>query len=211
METRAIMRRYALLLLLLASLWASRAQAQSERVVLVLTATGPPPPAMIESLDRGLLLAERRGAEALVLQLDPPGGQIDHMNQMVQSIRASAVPVVVYVSPRGAWAASAGTVITLAGHVAAMAPETVIGAASPVGGQGEDLGETLEEKVKEVLKADVRGLAERRGVRPIFYRTNPGCADQPQYRFPADVDRLAGDPDRNLQPGRLGGGYDRCG
>src|SRR4030067_238789 len=61
METRAIMRRYALLLLLLASLWASRAQAQSERLVLVLTATGPLTPAMIEYLDRGLLLAERRG------------------------------------------------------------------------------------------------------------------------------------------------------
>jgi membrane-bound serine protease (ClpP class) len=130
METRAIMRRYALLLLLLASLWAGRAQAQSERVVLVLTATGPLTPAMIEYLDRGLLLAERRGAEALVLQLDTPGGQIDHMNQMVQSIRASAVPVVVYVAPRGAIAASAGTVITLAGHAAAMAPETAIGAAS---------------------------------------------------------------------------------
>jgi membrane-bound serine protease (ClpP class) len=163
METRDIMRRYALLLLLVASLWASRAQAQTERVVLVLTATGPLTPAMIEYLDRGLLLAERRGAEALVLQLDTPGGQIDHMNQMVQSIRASAVPVVVYVAPRGAIAASAGTVITLAGHVAAMAPETAIGAASPVGGQGEDLGETIERKEKEILKATVRGLAARRG------------------------------------------------
>src|SRR4030043_93761 len=163
METRAIMRRYALLLLLLASLWASRAQAQSERVVLVLTATGPPPPAMIEYLDRGLLLAERRGAEALVLQLDTPGGQIDHMNQMVQSIRASAVPVVVYVAPRGAIAASAGTVITLAGHVAAMAPETAIGAASPVGSEGQDLGETMEAKTKNILKATVRSIAERRG------------------------------------------------
>jgi len=157
------MRRYALLLLLLASLWASRAQAQSERLVLVLTATGPLTPAMIEYLDRGLLLAERRGAEALVLQLDTPGGQIDHMNQMVQSIRASAVPVVVYIAPRGAIAGSAGTVITLAGHAAAMAPETAIGAASPVGGQGEDLGETIERKEKEILKATVRGLAARRG------------------------------------------------
>src|SRR4030067_365043 len=136
METRAIMRRYALLLLLLASLWASRAQAQSERVVLVLTATGPLTPAMIEYLDRGLLLAERRGAEALVLQLDTPGGQIDHMNQMVQSIRASAVPVVVYIAPRGAIAARAGTALTLAGHAAAMAPETAIGAATPGGGPG---------------------------------------------------------------------------
>src|SRR4030067_297117 len=163
METRAIMRRYALLLLLLASLWASRAQAQSERVVLVLTATGPLTPAMIEYLDRGLLRAERRGAEALVLQLDTPGGQIDHMNQMVQSIRASAVPVVVYIAPRGAIAASAGTVITLAGHAAAMAPETAVGAASPGGRAAGALAEpTIEEakaaSAQEALEAGLIDL-----------------------------------------------------
>jgi membrane-bound serine protease (ClpP class) len=149
--------------LLLAALWASPARAQSEQTVLVLTATGPLTPAMIEYLDRGVALAERSQAEALVLQLDTPGGQIDHMNRMVQSIRASRVPVVVYIAPRGAIAGSAGTVITLAGHAAAMAPETAIGAASPVGGQGEDLGETIERKEKEILKATVRGLAARRG------------------------------------------------
>ena len=60
-------------------------------------------------------------------------------------------------------AGSAGTVITLAGHAAAMAPETAIGAASPVGSQGEDLGETMEAKEKNILKATVRSLAERRG------------------------------------------------
>jgi membrane-bound serine protease (ClpP class) len=72
------------------------------------------------------------------------------------------VPVVVYVAPRGALAGSAGTVITLAGHASAMAPETVIGAASPVGSQGEDIGSTLEAKLKEALKAKVRALAARR-------------------------------------------------
>lgn len=158
------MRRHlALFALLLGALWGTPARAQSERVVLVLTASGPLTPAMIEYLDRGITLAEGRGAEALVLQLDTPGGQIDHMNQMVQSIRASTVPVVVYIAPRGAIAGSAGTVITLAGHAAAMAPETAIGAASPVGGQGEDLGETIARKEKEILKATVRGLAARRG------------------------------------------------
>jgi membrane-bound serine protease (ClpP class) len=73
------------------------------------------------------------------------------------------VPVVVYVYPSGAYAASAGTLITLAGHVAAMAPGTTIGAASPVGTQGEDLGETMETKVKEDLKAQARALTQRRG------------------------------------------------
>ncbi|MEK7682418.1 MAG: nodulation protein NfeD [Chloroflexota bacterium] len=137
--------------------------AQTERQILVLTASGPLTPALVEYLDRGLSLAERQGAEALILTLDTPGGQVEHMNRMIQSIRGSSIPVVIYVSPRGAIAGSAGTVIALAGHVAAMAPETAIGAASPVGGQGEDLGETIERKVKEILKAEARGLAERRG------------------------------------------------
>lgn len=139
------------------------AQAQGERRVLVLTASGPLTPAMAEYLDRGLALAERQSAEAVIFQINTPGGSIDLMNRMVQSIRGSSVPVVVYVAPRGGIAGSAGTVITLAGHAAAMAPETAIGAASPVGMQGEDLGETIETKAKEILKATVRSLAARRG------------------------------------------------
>ena len=118
---------------------------------------------MVEYLERGLATAETQGAAAVVLQLDTPGGSIELMNRMVQSIRGSRTPVIVYVAPRGAIAGSAGTVISLAGHVLAMAPETAIGAASPVGPQGEDLGETLAAKEKEILKATVRGLAERRG------------------------------------------------
>jgi len=114
-------------------------------------------------LDRGLRTAEARGASAVVLELDTPGGSIDSMNSMVQSIRASSIPVIVYVAPRGAMAASAGTVITLAGHASVMAPETSIGAASPVGGGGENLPTTEETKQKEILKATVRSLAAGRG------------------------------------------------
>lgn len=140
----------------------SRAQT-SLPLILVLTAEGPVTPAMREYLRRGIEIAERRGAEALIFQLNTPGGNIEPMNTMVQDIRLSAVPVVVYIQPRGAMAGSAGTVITLAGHVSAMAPETTIGAASPVGPEGEDLGQTMEAKVKNMLKATVRTLAERRG------------------------------------------------
>ena len=89
------------------------------------------------------------------------------MQDMVEAIRSSPVPVVVYIAPRGATAGSAGTVITLAGHVAAMAPETAIGAASPVGMEGQDLGETIEAKAKNILKATVRSLAERRGLQAV--------------------------------------------
>jgi membrane-bound serine protease (ClpP class) len=165
-EGEAIVRRYLLIIWVvfgLASIFPQPGVAQGEQVIILLTAQGAVTPAMAEYLDRGLERAEREGAEALIFQLDTPGGSVDLMNRMVQRIRNSRVPVVVYIAPRGAMAGSAGTVITLAGHVAAMAPETAIGAASPVGGQGEDLGETIETKQKEILKATVRSLAVRRG------------------------------------------------
>jgi membrane-bound serine protease (ClpP class) len=130
--------------------------------VLFMEMDGPVTAVMAEYLERGIQTAEARGVEALIFQLNTPGGSVDIMQDMVEAIRASQVPVVVYVAPRGAIAGSAGTVITLAGHVAAMAPETAIGAASPVGGQGEDLGETIESKLKESMKATVRSLSERR-------------------------------------------------
>jgi len=136
-------------------------------LVLVLTIDGAIAPAVHDYLSRGIDVAEQRDAEVLIVQLNTPGGYIKTMNDMVQEIRASRVPVVVYVAPRGAMAGSAGTMVTLAGHASAMAPETIIGAASPVGGQGEDLGETLKAKEMEALKATVRTLAERRGADAI--------------------------------------------
>ena len=148
---------------LLAALPAGSGQPPAQPEVLVLTLDGPLTPASAEYLDRGLALAEQSGADLLVLQLNTPGGSIDVMNRMVQSIRGSGVAVAVYVAPRGAMAGSAGTILVLAGHVAAMAPETAIGAASPVGSQGEDLGETLAAKTQEILKATVRSLAGWRG------------------------------------------------
>jgi membrane-bound serine protease (ClpP class) len=129
---------------------------------VVLTLDGPVSSIWIDYIERGFNLAEDRQAEVIIIELNTPGGSIDLMNRIVQIIRSSPVPVVVYVSPRNAMAASAGTIITLAGHVAAMAPETTIGAASPVGSQGEDIGTTMESKVKEILKANVRGLTKNR-------------------------------------------------
>ena len=131
--------------------------------VLVLNAEGVVAPPMREYIERGLEVAEQRDADLVVLQLNTPGGDLGTTQEIVTIIRESDIPVVVYVAPRGAWAGSAGTIITLAGHAAAMAPETAIGAASPVSAQGEDLTETLEAKAKEITKATVRSLAERRG------------------------------------------------
>jgi len=140
------------------------AQGATAKAV-VLKAEGPLTPVMVTYIERGLRIAAEDNAAVVILKLNTPGGSIDLMNRIVQNIRTSSVPVVVYVSPNGAMAASAGTLITLAGHLAAMAPETAIGAASPVGGQGEDIGETMETKVKEILKATTRSLTERRGPR----------------------------------------------
>lgn len=150
-------------LLLIAFIIPIGVNAQEGNRVFLLEATGPLTPTMVEYLERGIKQAEREGGEALIFQIDTPGGSIDLMNRMVQAIRGSYVPVVVYVAPRGAIAGSAGTVITLAGHLAVMAPETAIGAASPVGMQGEDLGDTIETKEKEILKATIRGLVAHRG------------------------------------------------
>jgi membrane-bound serine protease (ClpP class) len=142
---------------------AAGAGAQEARHVDVLQIEGPVTPVMITYIERGIKTAAADGAEALIVELNTPGGQIDLMSKVVQVMLKANVPVVVYVYPPGAYAASAGTLITLAGQVAAMAPGTTIGAASPVGSQGEDLGETLQTKVKEDLKAQARALTQRRG------------------------------------------------
>jgi membrane-bound serine protease (ClpP class) len=141
--------------------------AQASREALVLTLDGALTPALKAYLQRGISRAEQDGAALVIVQINTPGGQIDLMEDMKDAIRGSRVPVVVFVAPRGAMAGSAGTVITLAGHAVAMAPETIIGAASPVGGQGEDLGATEQAKVKEALKATVRTLAEHRGDKAV--------------------------------------------
>ena len=137
--------------------------AASGPLVLVLTIDGAITPATQGYLTRGIQTAEQSDMQVIILQLNTPGGGLGPMQSMAEAIRASRVPVVVYVTPRGAWAGSAGTIITLAGHAAAMAPETAIGAASPVGSQGENLGTTEQAKTTEIMKATVRSLAERRG------------------------------------------------
>ena len=148
--------------------WASPARAQDDAPqAFLLTFEGPLTPSMQQYLQRGLRAAQRQGAELLIIQLDTPGGSVDLMNSLVQEMRASPLPIVVYIAPQGAIAGSAGTVITLAAHVAAMAPGTAIGAASPVGPEGQDLGDTLEAKTKNILKATVRSLAEGRGLEAV--------------------------------------------
>lgn len=143
-------------------------QAQADTPsVMVITLEGPLTPVWSNYLERGNDRAVSSGANLLVIELNTPGGSITIMNGLVEQILASPVPVAVYVTPRGAMAASAGTLLVLAGNVGAMSPESTIGAASPVGSQGEDLSTTEETKTKEILKASVRSLAERRGAEAV--------------------------------------------
>ncbi len=148
-------------LLVMAGL-AGTALAQS-REAHVVEVDGIISPITDRYITRALEDVERSGAEAVVITLDTPGGLLSATRDITETLLAAPVPVIVYVFPQGAHAASAGTFITAAGHIAAMAPGTNIGAASPVGGQGEDLNETLESKVFEDTAALIRSIAEVRG------------------------------------------------
>jgi membrane-bound serine protease (ClpP class) len=148
----------------------TRAQGNARHVDWI-EAKGEIAPVMLSYVKRAVTVAESDGATALIIQLNTPGGDINTMQEMVQTIRASSVPVIVYVAPRGAWAGSAGTLITLAGHVAVMAPETAIGAASPIGvgsdGSPQELPPTLKAKEVQAMQALARSLAVRRSAEAI--------------------------------------------
>jgi membrane-bound serine protease (ClpP class) len=114
-------------------------------------------------IEEGLTAAAEGGAAAVIIEVDSPGGELTSMDRMIKAILASPIPVITYVAPEGAQAASAATFVTLAGDVAAMAPNTTIGAASVVGGSGEDLGQTLYDKITNSNAAKITELARDHG------------------------------------------------
>ncbi|MEJ2313329.1 MAG: nodulation protein NfeD [Nitrospirota bacterium] len=135
---------------------------QESPEVMVATLDGVINPVAAEFITHSIEKANAAGAEAFVLELDTPGGLVTSMRDIVKSILGSEVPVVVYVAPPGARAASAGTFITLSAHVAAMAPQTNIGAAHPVA-MGQKMDKTMAEKAVNDSAAYIKSLAERRG------------------------------------------------
>lgn len=156
--------------------------AESEKVALSVAIDGAIGPASTRQLKEALDVAARRDAEVLILQLDTPGGLVTSMREMIADILASPVPVIGYVAPAGGHAASAGTYILYATHVAAMAPGTNLGAATPVemgglpslpGGDknkgeekdatGRPAGDAMMAKVTNDAVALIRSLAELRG------------------------------------------------
>jgi len=132
----------------------------------VLHAEGVINPVLVDYIERGIEQAEEDNAIACIIQMDTPGGLDTSMRDIVKDMVNARVPVVVYVSPSGARAASAGVFITMAAHVAVMAPNTAIGAAHPVsiGTEGEEgMSETMEEKVLNDAAAYIRSIAEAHG------------------------------------------------
>ncbi len=134
----------------------------ASRPVMVLEVEGVINPFSARYLERGLRLANQRGAQALIITLDTPGGLESAMREMVQTLLEAPLPTVVYVAPRGARATSAGMFVLMAADVAAMAPATHVGAAHPVP-LGTDISDVMDEKATSDAAALVRTIAETRG------------------------------------------------
>lgn len=153
-------------LIALLTIFPSRAAADTPHV-LVLNVDGAITPVMANYVHRGLQDAARDQAAAVVLQMNTPGGLSSAMDDITADIFASPVPVIVYVAPQGARAGSAGVYITYAAHIAAMAPSTNIGSATPVSlgdsGQAQEMDPAMEKKVVNDAVAKIRGFAEARG------------------------------------------------
>jgi len=167
-HTKALLWNLGLALLVALS-FAPATQAQTAPQVDVLTVKGAITPIVAAYIDRGIATAENDGSACLIIQLDTPGGSVQVTEEIVQSMKAAAVPIVVYVQPTGAKAASAGTFVTLAAHLAAMAPGTRIGAAHPVDMSGQEMSEAVAAKSVNDAVALVKGLAERRGAEAVAW------------------------------------------
>ena len=144
----------------------AHAQSATEQVY-VLTYDGNIDPNAERYFARGIRLAEEDGAPLVVIKLDTPGGLLSSTEKIVEHLLGADVPVAVYVHPPGAFAASAGTFVTAAANFAVMAEGTSIGAAAPVSADGEDLPDTLSERLSEkatnITVAMAEGIAEKRG------------------------------------------------
>jgi membrane-bound serine protease (ClpP class) len=151
-----------LIIFLPAIFLASSVAAAQQGDIYIFTIADAISPGTADFIKSGIKTAEDNGAACIIIQLDTPGGLAESMRLIVQNILASRVPVVVYVSPGGARAASAGVMITMAADVAAMAPGTNIGAAHPVGAGGKDIDGAMSEKIINDMVAQARSVAEKR-------------------------------------------------
>lgn len=131
--------------------------------VVLLEVDGVINPATADYIRDGITTGAGREAAAVVIELDTPGGLLESAKAIVKELLGAPLPVVVYVAPRGAGATSAGVFVTMAAAVAAMAPGTTIGAAHPVGGQGENMSGDMRAKAENFVASLGRSIAEQRG------------------------------------------------
>ncbi len=157
------MKRCVFLFLALITLLVTVGNSNADkREIFILNVADPISPGMAEFVVDGLEMASDTNAACIIITLDTPGGLVESMRKIVQAIYACNVPVIVYVTPSGARAASAGVMITMAADVAAMTPGTNLGAAHPVGAGGKEIGETMAEKAVNDMVAFAKGVANRR-------------------------------------------------
>ncbi len=147
---------------LIGTLGSSITSASSPRVE-ILHIEGTILPAVADYVDRGISHAEDENANVCIIELNTPGGLLDSTEKIVTRIMNADVPIVVYVSPKSAWAASAGTFITLSANIAAMTPGTTIGAAHPVSAGGEEIPEDQMKKIVEFSAKWMKTIAQERG------------------------------------------------
>lgn len=142
----------------------SASPAAGRPAVSLIRVEGPITPITTNYVTRAITQARERGSIGLVIELDTPGGLLESTKDIVQALFASELPIIVYVSPDGARAASAGTFITLAAHIAAMGPATTIGAASPVTmSPGAQADTVMQKKIFNQTVSFIESIAERRG------------------------------------------------
>ncbi len=137
--------------------------------VLVVELEGAISPAQADLLEEALANARERGDSLLLLRLDTPGGLAESMRRMVQLMLNAPLPVVVWIGPAGARAASAGVFLVAASDAAGMSPQATIGAAAPVGIGGGELSKTMAEKIRNDILSLVRGVAEARNRNVDWY------------------------------------------
>ena len=139
------------------------ARSADTATVSVIRVEGTIGPTTTQYIERSLRKSIEKNDEALIIELDTPGGLLDSTQDIVQALLGTEHPTVVFVSPRGANAGSAGTFITLAAHVAAMAPATNIGAASPVTMGGAEMDTVAQQKIFNYSESYIESIAEQRG------------------------------------------------
>ncbi len=155
-------RKYALALIMIVMLFVVPSSRSDTSTVLVINVDSVINPVSSEFITKSIKKANEGGFEAILIKLDTPGGLDTSMRDIIKAINASDIPVIVYVSPSGARAASAGVFITMSAHVAAMAPGTNIGAAHPVGVGGK-MDKTMKEKATNDAVAYIKSIADERG------------------------------------------------